>query len=333
MTAQLLQADLAAVPAALTALADRLARFDPFAALPALVDDEPAGILLLGTGSARYACTAAAYRLRMAGLSAVAEYPSAEASLPPGPATLVVAVDAGSGRRELCTALDRYAGSSAIIVLADDPASPVARYADILAPLQAGPEESGLACRRHRLALALLLHLGHRLGAPAAGSSASLVPTLRRSANAAADLLERSRTWLPAAAAALGGEGAGTAPRALYAVAPPGRLASAEQAALALREGPVLPAAAWETAEWSHTGRHIAAVTHYRALLFGGSHYDERFAEHLLQLRGRFVAVGRDVEGAAVAVRYLGDSDPDVALLTEPVVGELLAARWWAGRG
>src|SRR5690606_19242976 len=104
VTAQLLSADLAGKPAALNALADRLDRHDPFAALPALVEDEPAGILLLGTGSARQACAAAAFRMRLAGLSAVAEFPSAEATLPPGPATLVVAVDVGGGVRELCTA-------------------------------------------------------------------------------------------------------------------------------------------------------------------------------------------------------------------------------------
>ncbi|MFW5417431.1 sugar isomerase [Nocardiopsis sp. CNT-189] len=327
MTAQLLSADLAGKPAALNALADRLDRHDPFAALPALVEDEPAGILLLGTGSARQACAAAAFRMRLAGLSAVAEFPSAEATLPPGPATLVVAVDVGGGRRELCTALDRYVGASAIIVVTDDAASPAARYADVLAPLGAERERSGLACRGHQLALALLLHLGYRLGAPPLGSSATLAPTLRRASNACAQLLEGARSWVPAAAAALACDSG-----AVHMVAPAGRVASAEQAALALRQGPVLASSAYETAEWSHTGRHLAAVSDYRAVLFAGSHYDERFAEHLLQLRGRFVAVGRPVDGAAEVVRYLGDTDPDVALLTEPLVAEVLAAHWWAAR-
>ncbi|WP_017557884.1 SIS domain-containing protein [Nocardiopsis baichengensis] len=327
MTAQLLTADLAGMPGALNALADRLARRDPFEALPALVDDEPAGIVLLGTGSARHACEAAAHRLRRAGLGATAEHPSAEGSLPPGPATLVVAVAVGGGLRELCTALDRYVGGSAIIVITDDANSPAARYADILAPLGAEPEKSGLNCRGHQLALALLLHLGHRLGAPPLGGSADLVPTLRRSANASADLLERARAWVPGAAAALG-DGA-----PVHAVAPAERGASAEQASLVLRQGPVLASFAFETAEWSHTGRYLAAVSDYRALLFTGSHYDERFSEHLLQLRGRFVAVGGEVAGAADTVRYLGDADPDVALLTEPLVAEILAAHWWAARG
>ncbi|MBB6172382.1 glucosamine 6-phosphate synthetase-like amidotransferase/phosphosugar isomerase protein [Nocardiopsis mwathae] len=325
MTAELLSADLAGKAGAMSALADRLTRRDPYAALPSLLDDEPAGVLLLGTGGARYACAAAAERMRRAGLGAVAEYASTTASLPPGPDTLVVAVSLGSGLRELCTALDSYVERSAIIVLCDDPDSPVVRYADVLVPLLAGPERSGLACRGYTNALALLLLLGHRLGAP--GASADLGQALRRSANAVSDLVERAPRWVPEAAAAL------DSPDGVHFIAPVDRLCSAHQAALAVRQGPVVAAHAAESAEWSHTGRHLAAISDYRAVLFAGSHYDDRVAEHLLQLRGAFAAVGAEVEGAAVEVRYPGDSDPDVRLLTEPVVGELLAAHWWAERG
>ena len=41
------------------------------------------------------------------------------------------------------------------------------------------------------------------------------------------------------------------------------------------------------------------------------------------------VAVGDDVEGAVAAVRYVHDDDADVALLTEVLVAELVAATWW----
>ncbi|GAA1984758.1 hypothetical protein GCM10009799_07680 [Nocardiopsis rhodophaea] len=327
MTAELLSADLAGKPAALTALADRLARRDPYAALPSLLDDEPAGVLLLGTGGARYACEAAAERMRRAGIGAVAEYASTTASLPPGPDTLVVAVSLGSGLREMCTALDRYVERSAIIVLCDDPDSPVARYADVLVPLLSGRDRSGLACGGYMNALALLLLLGHQLGAPVVGATADLGQTLRRSANAISDLVERAPGWVPEAAKAL------DSPDSVHFIAPAERLCSARQAALAVRQGPVLAAHAAESAEWSHTGRHLAAISDYRAVLFTGSHYDDRVAEHLLQLRGAFVAVGGEVAGAEVNLRYLGDTDPDVRLLTEPVTGELLAAHWWAERG
>ncbi|QBI53937.1 SIS domain-containing protein [Streptomonospora litoralis] len=324
MTAELLTADLAGKPDALSALADRLARHDPYRALPALLDDEPAGILLLGVGAARHACAAAAARMRLAGLGAVAEYASAERSLPPGPDTLVVAVASGGGDRELCTILDTYVERSAIIVLTDAAEGPVARYADILVPLLAGGERSGLACRAFQHALALLLLLGYRLGAPPLGGD--MATTLRRCANATAGLLEQAREWVPRAAEAL------RSPAGLYLVAPAERLCSAQQGALALRQGPVLVAHAAESGEWSHTDRYLAAVSDYRALLFAGSHYDDRTVDHLLGLRGKAVAVGAQVPGAALEVRYPGENDPDVGLLTEPVVAELLAAHWWAER-
>ncbi|GAB3461436.1 SIS domain-containing protein [Streptomonospora sediminis] len=324
MTAELLTADLAAKPDTLFALADRLARHDPYKALPRLLEDEPAGILLLGMGAARHACSTAAARMRLAGLGAVAEYASAEASLPPGPDTLVVAVAAGGGNRELCTILDTYVEQSSIIVLTDAPDGPVARYADILVPLLAGEERSGLSCRAFQHALALLLLLGYRLGAPPLGGDMSL--TLRRCANSTAGLVERAPEWVPRAAEAL------RSPHGLHLVAPAERLCSAQQGALALRQGPVLAAHATESGEWSHTDRYLAAVSDYRALLFAGSHYDERTLDHLLELKGRAVAVGGEVPGAAMSVRYPGENDPDVSLLTEPVVAELLAAHWWSER-
>ncbi|GAA3727307.1 glucosamine 6-phosphate synthetase-like amidotransferase/phosphosugar isomerase protein [Spinactinospora alkalitolerans] len=326
MTAQRLAADLAGKPAALTELADHLARRDPYAALPSLIDDEPANVVLLGMGASRHACDAAAARMRSAGLGATAEYASAHGSVPGGPDTLVVAVSLGEAQHEICAALDRYAGESAIIVLADGPESPVARYADVLVPLLAGREDSGLACRGYQHALALLLLLAGRLGAVPAGASGEVSVTLRRVANASADLLERADTWVPRAAALLKGTAG------LHLVAPAERLASAGQAALAIRRGPVLAAHTCETGEWSYTDRYLAAIEDYRAVLFAGSRHDERVAEHLLQLSGSFLAVGGDVDGAAMSLRYLGDTDPDVSLLTEPLVGELLAAHWWAGR-
>ncbi|MFC7328355.1 SIS domain-containing protein [Marinactinospora rubrisoli] len=327
MTAQRLAADLAGKPAALTELANHLARRDPFAALPSLVDDEPATVLFLGLGAARHACEAAAARLRSVGLGATAEFSSVAETVPAGPDTLVVAVSLGGGQLELCTALDRYVERSPVIVLTNDPDAPVSRYADVLVPLLAGDETSGLACRQYQHALALLLLLAYRLGAMPPGGIADLSVTLRRVANASAELLERAREWLPPAAAALEGGTGG-----VHFVAPAERLASAGQAAQAVRLGPVRSAHTAETGEWSHSDRYLAAVEDYRAVLFAGSHYDERVAEQLLQLRGRFVAVGGDVPGASATLRYLGDGDADVSLLTEPLVGELLAAHWWSRR-
>ncbi len=326
MSAELLAADLEGKPDAMNALANQLVRRDPFAALPSLLDDEPAGILLLGVGSARYACEVAASRMRRAGLGATAEYASAAHSLPPGPDTLVVAVAVGGGLRELCTSLDRYVEHCAIIVLADAPDSPVARYADILVPLQAGEEKSGLACRAHLHALAMLILLGQQLGAPPAGASSNTALSLRRAANATSGLLERAQQWLPRVVESV------ATPDGVHFVAPAERMCSAQQAALMVRRGPVHAAHAAETGEWSHTDRYLAAITDYRAVLFTGSHYDARMAEQLVQLRGAFVAVGREVSGAKFTLRFPGDGDADVRLLTEPIVGELLAEHWWRRR-
>ncbi|MFD3686733.1 sugar isomerase [Nocardiopsis sp. NPDC058631] len=328
MTAESLSADLAGKPAALTSLATRFPRWDPYAALPALLDDEPAAVRFVGLGSARYACEVAAARLRRVGIAASADRSSSAEQPPAGPETLVVAVSLGGGQRELYAVLDRYVARSPVIVLAPSQDLVVGHYADLLVPLHAGEEASGLGCRAYQHALALLLLLGHRLGAPVSGSSQNFPGMLRRAANAAESLLASAPEWVPEAARIL------ESPHGVHLVAPDERMASASQGVQALRKGPVRAAYACETGEWSHTDRYLAAVTDYRALLFAGSVYDERFAEHLGHLRGAFVAVGptpghERVPGAELTVRYPGDSDPDVSLLVEPLVAEMLAAHWW----
>lgn len=332
MSAESLSADLAGKPAALTALARRFPRWDPYAALPALLDDEPAAVRFLGLGAARHACRAAAARLRLAGIGATADFSSSAQEPPAGAETLVVAVSLGGGQRELYTALDRYVARSPVILLTPEPDAVVARYADLLVPLRAGEEASGLGCRAYQHALALLLLLGHRLGAPVSGSSGNFPGLLRRVANAVTSLLESAPDWVPEAARALRSE------HGLHVLAPVERMASAEQSVRALRQGPVRVAHACETGEWPYTDRYLAAVTDYRALLLAGSTYDVRFAEQLGQLRGTFVAVGptpgrERVPGAELTVRYPGDTDPDVSLLAEPLVAELLAAHWWRASG
>ncbi|MBR8741531.1 sugar isomerase [Nocardiopsis sp. MG754419] len=331
MTADSLAADLAGKPDALSALARRFPRWDPYAALPALLDEEPAAVRFLALGPARRACEVAATRLRRAGIGASAD-PSTSAEAPPaGAETLVVAVTLGDGQRELCTVLDRYVGRSPVVVLAPDADAVVARYADLLVPLHTGEVRTGTGCRAYQHALALLLLLGHRLGAPVGGSG-NFPGLLLRVAHAVGSLLERAPQWVPETARVL------DSPTGVHLVAPAERTASAAQGVQVLRRGPVRPAYEAETGEWSHTDRHLAAVTDYKALLFAGSSYDQRFAEHLGQLRGTFVAVGSTpdrerVPGAAATLRYPGDTDPDVSLLTEPVVAELLAAHWWAHAG
>src|SRR5699024_1133658 len=155
---------------------------------------------------------------------------------------------------------------------------------------------------------------------------------VRRVANATKALLTSAPEWLPEAARVL------DSPDGLHVVAPATCVCSAWQGMRALRQGPVRKALACETGEWSHSDRYLAAITDCRALLFAGSVYDERFAEHLRQLRGAFVSVGptpgrERVPGAELTVRYPGDTDPAVRLLTEPLLAELLSSHWWPAAG
>ena len=206
-----------------------------------------------------------------------------------------------------------------------DPASPVATIADAVVPLEAGVEASGVACRTFQHTLLVLLALeAHLTGSGIAFDGPGLC---RRTSDATADLLDRRSSWLPSAMDALDG------PDGIYALAPAERWSSAMQAALMVREGPRRPATGCETGDWSHVDVYLAKTLDYRALVFAGSRWDAQ-AMDWLTLRGSTVmAVGADMPGAGLVVRYAGDDDPLVALTTETLVAELVAASWWAGSG
>lgn len=306
--------DIEAKPAALAGLADALTVTDPWDGLPGGCRR----IVLLGMGSSRYAAGVAAPRLRAAGVDAVAEYASATASYPAGPETLVVAISATGGSRETLDAVARYAGRSPVVALTNTPESALGAAADLTVPLLAGPERSGVACRTFQHTLALLLALERRLGGPAHDVAA----ILRDAADATSDLLERRVTWLPRALELLDG------PDGVYAIAPAERLSSAEQSALMLREVPRRAADACETGDWAHVDVYLTKTRDYRALLFPGSRYDAQAMEWVNRRGSTVLAVGGEVDGAKASVRYRHDEDPLVALLTEPLVAELLAAHW-----
>ena len=64
-------------------------------------------------------------------------------------------------------------------------------------------------------------------------------------------------------------------------------------------------------------------------LLLGGSVWEDELLRWTAERGSTVVAVGTEVEGAALTVRYAGDEDDDVRLLTEVLVAELLAADLW----
>ena len=115
----------------------------------------------------------------------------------------------------------------------------------------------------------------------------------------------------------------------LWLLAPAERIGSALQGALMVREGPRRIADGCETGDWNHVDVYLTKTLDYRALLFTGSRFDADALRWMGERNSHVVAVGDGPEGVSAAVRYPGEDDPIVALLTEIVVAELLAAQWW----
>ncbi len=318
MDPQKFLSDLERKPEVLAGLADHLAAHDPWGVLPMA-----SRFVLLGMGSSAYAAGVSAARLRAHGVNAVAELASSD--LLPGADghTVVVAISAGGGSRETRAAAAHYRDKAPVILvtnshdgaLAQDLAGGVHELVD----MQAGVEEGGVASRSFQHTLALLLALEPRV----ARADLDVPALVRRTAAACEDLLRTRGDWLPELRERLVG------PQGVHVVAPARRLSSAQQSALMLREGPRLPAYACETGDWSHVDVYLTKTTDYRMLLLAGSRWEDELLRWTAERGSTVVAVGADVEGAALSIRYAGDEDDDVRLLTEVLVAELLAADLW----
>ncbi|GAA0281868.1 iron dicitrate transport regulator FecR [Cryptosporangium japonicum] len=308
-------ADLERKPAALGALADALSGANPWRGLPSGVRR----VVFTGMGSSRYAARVAALRLRRRGVDAVAEYASAGATYPPGEGTVVVPISATGGSRETLDAVDAYAGRAFVAALVNDPGSKLAATEGLVVPMLAGVEESGVACRTFQHTLIQLRALEAHL----TGDDVDLAGLTRRAADATSDLLDRRDEWLPGALGLLDG------PDGVRTIAPIDRISSADQSALMVREGPRRPADACETGDWAHVDVYLTKTLDYRALLFPGSRYDDQAMEWVRERGSTVLAVGADVDGAAGSIRYRGDDDPDVRVLVEVLIAELVAASWW----
>jgi fructoselysine-6-P-deglycase FrlB-like protein len=310
--------DLAAKPRALRDLAAWLGTADPWGVLPMA-----SRFVLLGMGSSFYAASVAAARLRHLGINAVAELASSDLLPAPDGHTVVIAVSAGGGSRETLAAVESYLGHAPVVLLTNTPGSELAERVDSVVEMRAGVEAGGVACRSFQHTLALFLALESRLARP----SLDVVGVLERAATASADLLDRRDAWLPEVRRLLVG------PQGTHVVAPARRLSSAQQSALMLREGPRLAAYACETGDWSHVDVYLTKTTDYRMLLLAGSRWEDELLRWTAERGSTVVAVGAQVEGAALSLRYAGDEDDEVRLLSEVLVGELLAAELWAPAG
>lgn len=320
MNADLFLPDLEAKPAALHALADRLERVD----WPVLHHQR---ILLTGMGSSWFAADVAARRLRRAGVHAVADLASVEASYPPGPDVVVIGVTASGGSAETVELLATHHGTSATIALTNTDG--IDLPADHTLLMHAGAEESGVACRSYLHTLVMVLQLERQL----TGTPADLPARVHRAADAIDHLLRTRADWLPAVSDVLDG------PNGNWLLAPAERLGNALQGALMLREGPRRAADGCETGDWNHVDLYLTKSLDYRALLFTGSRFDGAATQWMRERGSRFVAVGmpydamaETIADAAFALRYPDDHDPLVALLVEVLVAELTSARWWIGR-
>jgi glucosamine--fructose-6-phosphate aminotransferase (isomerizing) len=315
--------DIERTPETLRSLADAIEAIGadrlPFDRLPSDVGR----ILLLGMGSSAYAAGVAAARMRSYGIDAVAELASSDLLPPASSGTLVVAVSAGGSSVETLAAARTFAGRATVVTVTEKPDSALGRAADLVVPLLAGPEVGGVACRTYRHTVAVLLALGAYVSGRPLGPVAS---TCRLAADATADLLDRRTDWLPDVADLLAGADGS------WVVAPSRRLASAQQSALMVREGPRRPCHAAETGDWSHVDVYLTKTLDYRMLLLPGSAYEPELLRWTAERRSTVVCVGADVAGAAATVRYAHDDQDDVRLLAETTVAELVAHRWWAAQ-
>jgi fructoselysine-6-P-deglycase FrlB-like protein len=300
--------DLEAKPAALLTLVDQWPQWP-------LIGSGP--IVLTGMGSSWFAADLAARRLRRRGIVAVADLASVEATLPPSGDVTVIGISASGRSAETVGLLEAHHGVSHTIALTNDPA--VSMPVDQMVLMHAGVERGGVACRPYLHSLVALLALEEQLG----DIDLRLVERVRRAATAIAYLLDRRDGWLPPVIEALDGT------EGLWLMAPAERLGSALQGALMMREGPRRAADGCETGDWNHVDVYLTKTLDYRALLFSGSRFDADALRWMGERHSHVVTVGAESPESSGVVRYPGDDDPIVALLTEVLVAELLAAQWW----
>ena len=272
-------------------------------------------------GSSRYAAVDAALRLRAAGIDAVADYASATVGWPPSADCWCWRSRPAASRPRRSPPSSGTAGGRRVVALTDAPRSTIATLADDVIPLGAGEERGGVACRSFQHTRLVLRAIEARLG----GRPAT---TCRPCASAVGEATRDSST---AVRLAPGGRGRTRRPGRRVPARPAERLASAEQGALMIREGPRRLAVGCETGDWSHVDVYLTKTLDYRALLFAGSPWDGEALDWLAKRGSTFVAVGAERAGRA-ARRFAtrATTTPRSRRYAEVLVPELLAATWWA---
>jgi fructoselysine-6-P-deglycase FrlB-like protein len=265
----------------------------PLAAVPELKGT--GRIVFTGLGSSRYAALDSATALRADGRAAWVEFASTDMATPPASDVVLIAISASGSTPETVAAAERHRGKSLVVAVTNRPESPLATAADVVLPLLAGVEPSGVSSRTFLATTTVLALL--------AGRSAD---ALRPAVDGLGRMLAERAEWLPAAADLLDGADE------IGVLAQAGSQGLAEQAALLLREGPRLRATAHESTDWLHTAIYTA-LPGYRAVLLPG--VDDKLTA---------VIAGR---GGAV-LRTPPVAEPFQLLL--PAVSDLLAVELWS---
>ncbi|HJP88965.1 MAG TPA: SIS domain-containing protein [Candidatus Limnocylindrales bacterium] len=257
-------------------------------------------ILLAGLGSSRFALMLAEDLFHTGFARFIAEPANPDRRPPPSEELLTVAISASGRTREAVELAEASRGPGRVIAITRDAGSPLAAAADAVAVLPVDAESSGVACTSFVATVVALFHLGLGLKGQGVGERLGSVPDATREVLASRD------DWLPPALEALEGV------EDIAVLAPWAQRGAAEQAALHMRECPRRSAAAYETAEWLHTGIYTA-LPGSAVLLLDGSTADAEVEQVCLDRRVRLVRV----PGPA------GDG------LTRSTAASLLAAELW----
>jgi glutamine---fructose-6-phosphate transaminase (isomerizing) len=154
--------DVLGEPAMLAGLLDAYGgKAGPLGELPVL--DGPVRVVFAGLGSSRYAALDAAVALQAAGLPAWVEFASADAATPPSRDVVLVAISASGRTPETVAAAERHRGVSLVVAVTNQPATPLAAAGDVVLPLHAGVEASGVSSRTFLATTVVLALLGDRL--------------------------------------------------------------------------------------------------------------------------------------------------------------------------
>lgn len=307
MKPDLVEQDLLAIPDRLGQLARHLEHDNPWPPLA------PEGPLLSGMGSSQYAARTVSGWLHAAGVNAMDEIASTDPAWPGGDGGCAILISASGGSAETLDRMERLSSGTQRIALVNSLDSALARHADVVVDMLAGPEDGEVACRtyRHTLALLLALALPRR----------EVAAACRAAAQRTEELLADS-TWLDRVDEVL-------SPAATtYWIAPESRIGSALQSALMVREIPRRPAVGCETGDWSHVDVYLTLTTDYRCVVFTGSRWDAQAADWLSRRGSEVVCVGEGI-GIPGETTVPMPADPLVRMLCEPLVAELLALRWW----